>query len=67
MIDQPLNIKTLTQGFADNLKDLKGPAYKESQVRLHYIDRVWKLLGWDVHNQQQRAPQDVEVQVEPST
>lgn len=60
------DIKTLVQGFAKHLKELKTPEYKESQVRLHYIDPFWMLLGWDVQNTAQSAPQDVEVVVEPS-
>lgn len=63
---QTPTIKLLAQGFAQHLTELKAPDYKESQVRLHYIDPFWKLLGWDVGNADQRAPQDVEVQVEPS-
>jgi type I restriction-modification system DNA methylase subunit len=59
-------IKSLVQGFAQHIRELKAPEYKESQVRLHYIDPFWKLLGWDVDNAAQCAPQDVEVQVEPS-
>lgn len=66
MSKQTPSIKSLVQGFAQHIKELKGPDYKESQVRLHYIDPFWKLLGWDVDNADQRAPQDVEVQVEPS-
>jgi len=60
------DIKTLVQGFASHIRELKAPEYKESQVRLHYIDPFWTLLGWDVQNKAQRAPQDVEVIVEPS-
>ena len=45
-----MTIKTLVQGFAENIRQLKAPQYKESQVRLHYIDPFWKLLGWDVSN-----------------
>ncbi len=59
-------IKTLVQGFAKHIKELKGPGYKESQARLQYIDPFWTLLGWDVQNSEQRAPQDTEVVVEPS-
>ena len=29
-------------------RHLKAPEYKESQVRQHYIDPFWGLLGWDV-------------------
>ncbi len=60
------DINNLVQGFARHIKQIKAPEYKESQVRLHYIDRFWELLGWDVQNRAQRAPQDVEVVVEPS-
>lgn len=66
MARQIPTIKQLAQGFAQHLRELKAPDYKESQVRLHYIDPFWQLLGWDVGNADQRAPQDVEVQVEPS-
>jgi hypothetical protein len=59
-------IKTLVQGFGENIRQLKSPQYKESQVRLQYIDRFWYLLGWDVFNNDQLPPQDVEVMVEPS-
>ena len=61
-----MTIKTLVQGFAEHIRQLKAPQYKESQVRLHYIDPFWSLLGWDVSNDDQLAPQDVEVVVEPS-
>jgi len=66
MARSPTTIKSLSQGFAKHIRELKAPEYKESQVRLHYIDPFWVLLGWDVNNTEQRAPQDVEVQVEPS-
>ncbi len=59
-------IRSLVQGFASHIRELKSPEYKESQVRLHYIDPFWKLLGWDVSNDEQRAPQEVEVLIEPS-
>ncbi len=59
-------IQDLVQGFAKHIRELKAPAYKESSVRSHYIDRFWELLSWDVNNREQRAPQDVEVLIEPS-
>ena len=59
-------IKSLVQGFASHSQALKAPDYKESQARLHYIDPFWELLGWDVSNHAQAAPQDVEVLIEPS-
>jgi type I restriction-modification system DNA methylase subunit len=60
------DIKTLVLGFAQHIKELKAPDYKESQARQHYIDPFWELLGWDVRNREQRAPKDVDVVVEPS-
>ena len=62
----PMNINILVQGFAKNIKQLKAAEYKESQLRLQYLDPFWNLLGWDVSNSAQEAPQDVEVLVEPS-
>jgi len=59
-------IKSLADGFARHIKQLKSAEYKESQVRLHYINRFWRLLGWDVDNDAQLPPQDVDVVVEPS-
>jgi hypothetical protein len=61
-----MSIQTLVQGFAKNIRQLKAAEYKESQLRLHYLDPFWSLLGWDVANADQRPPQDVEVLVEPS-
>lgn len=61
-----MTINDLVQGFAKHITSLKGKDYKESQVRLHYIDPFWKLLGWDVSNDEQKAPQDVDVLIEPS-
>src|SRR5260370_36261608 len=61
-----MSIKSLVQGFAKHFSELHAPDYKEMQVRGHYIDPFWNLLGWDVANNEQRAPQDIEVLVEPS-
>ncbi len=59
-------IRSLTQGFAQHFRELKSPGYKERQLRDHYLDPFWTLLGWDVDNSRQLAPQDIEVQIEPS-
>src|SRR5262249_19801310 len=66
MSRQTNKIRDLVQGFAKHIRQLKAPDYKESQVRRHYIDPFWELLGWDVNNDRQCAPQDVEVVIEPS-
>src|SRR5438105_821236 len=59
-------IKELVQGFAKNIKQLKAPEYKESSLRIHFLDPFWNLLGWDVSNDEQRPLLDVEVVIEPS-
>ena len=59
-------ISALVQGFAKHIKQLKAADYKESRARPEYIDPFWRLLGWDVENRAQRAPQDAEVLIEPS-
>jgi hypothetical protein len=61
-----MDIATLVDGFARHIKELKRPDYKESRVRQDYIDPFWSLLGWDIGNRNQVAPQDVEVLIEPS-
>jgi hypothetical protein len=66
MPENNAGITDLVQGFAKNIKALKSPEMKEAQIRLHYLDPFWQLLGWDVQNQEKRAPQDVDVIVEPS-
>src|SRR3990170_6712885 len=62
----PPRLHQLVQGFASHINELKSSEYKESQLRLHYIDPFWTLLGWDVGNKDQLPPQDVEVRIEPS-
>jgi hypothetical protein len=66
MAKSKTTIRDLVQGFSEHIRTLKSPQYQESQLRLHYLDPFWELLGWDVSNRRQVAPQDVEVLVEPS-
>ena len=61
-----MDIQSLVQGFARHIKALKAPEYKESQLRLQYLDPFWNLLGWDTANSAQCSPQEVEVLIEPS-
>ncbi|MEX2170900.1 MAG: hypothetical protein WD851_16400 [Pirellulales bacterium] len=46
--------------------ELKTSDYQESQLWLQYLDRFWKLLGWDIANDAQLPLLDVEVVIEPS-
>lgn len=62
----PTTVKAVADDFAEHIRELKLPGFEESQLRVHYLDPFWKLLGWDVDNSKQRPSQDVEVQVESS-
>ncbi len=66
MVNQQPDISELVEGFATHIKALKSTDYREAQLRDHYLDPFWKLLGWDVDNSAQRGPREIEVIVEPS-
>ena len=44
------DIETLVQRFARNLDVYTRPDYKETQVRVEFIDPFFEALGWDVRN-----------------
>ncbi len=46
----PSNIQELVELFGRNLKDYKKGRYNETQVRIEFIDPLFKALGWDVDN-----------------
>ena len=48
----PGSIEKLIRTFADNLDDYKRGALNETEVRVQFIDPMFKALGWDVHNEQ---------------
>jgi hypothetical protein len=58
-------IRDLVQDFAEHIRELKSPRYKESRLRLDYLDDFWRLLGWTVGSTDQ-PPQNVDVLIEPS-
>ncbi len=66
MPDRPMTIDDLVRGFAQHIRELKGPDYLEARVRSQYIDPFWRLLGWDVDNRAQLGPADAEVIMEPT-
>jgi adenine-specific DNA-methyltransferase len=45
-------VAKLVQTFKYNFNQYKLSTYKEAQVRKEFIDKFFKLLGWDVDNQQ---------------
>lgn len=46
----PTNLTNLVERFRSNLADYLKPSFKETQVRIDFIDPLISLLGWDVHN-----------------
>jgi hypothetical protein len=48
----PKIIHQLVDRFRDNRDSYKAGEYKEAQVRLEFIDPLFKALGWDIHNEQ---------------
>lgn len=51
MKDRKDKLKERIQTFKDNFDQYKLPSYKEAQVRKEFIDKFFKLLGWDVDNE----------------
>ena len=44
------DIETLVQRFSRNRDVYTRPDYKETQVRVEFIDPCFEALGWDVRN-----------------
>jgi SAM-dependent methyltransferase len=59
-------VAKLCQYFATSREVFIAPEMKEAQVRQTLIDPLFEALGWDVHNRQQVAPQNMEVIYNPS-
>ncbi|MBU1136199.1 MAG: N-6 DNA methylase [Nanoarchaeota archaeon] len=59
-------IEKLVKTFRDNINQYKLPTYKEAQVRKEFIDKFFKLLGWDVDNEKGLPEQFKEVISEDS-
>ncbi len=51
----PNQVLELIERFERNLDHYKQPAYKETQVRVEFIDPFLEALGWDVRNVQGRG------------
>jgi hypothetical protein len=59
-------VARLCRYFATNRQVFLAADMKEAQVRQTLIDPLFEALGWDVHNRQQVAPQNMEVIYNPS-
>lgn len=54
-------VAKLVQTFKDNIAQYKLSTYKEAHVRKEFIDKFFKLLGWDIDNEQGFSEQFKEV------
>jgi predicted type IV restriction endonuclease len=55
--DAKIEVEGLVERFARNLDVYKRADYKETQVRIEFIDPFFEALGWDVRNVQGYAEQ----------
>jgi predicted type IV restriction endonuclease len=46
----PAQLTDLVARFREHLPDYHAGAYNETQLRRDFLDPLFKLLGWDVHN-----------------
>ncbi len=61
-----IELKKLVAQFKESYSQYKKDTYNEAQVRKEYVDRFFKILGWDVDNEQGHAEQYKEVVNEDS-
>ena len=48
----PKAVRGLVDRFHRNIEAYRSSSYKETQVRLEFINPMFKELGWDVDNRQ---------------
>lgn len=46
----PEELARLVQLFSDNLASYHSPSYNETELRRNFLDKLIRLLGWDVDN-----------------
>ncbi len=44
-------VSELVQTYGDNYQQFQRATYNETQVRVDFVNRFFKLLGWDVDNE----------------
>jgi len=56
-----IEVAKLIRTFKDNFNQYKLSTYKEAQVRIEFIDKLFEAFGWDVNNKQGFSEQFKEV------
>lgn len=49
-------VTELVQTYSDNYPQFQRATYNETQVRVDFVNRFFKLLGWDVEEQLATVP-----------
>jgi len=62
----PPRIADLVERFARNFDSYRLPSYKETEVRVEFIDPFFEELGWDVKNKEGNAEAYKDVVHEPA-
>ncbi|MCD6180374.1 MAG: hypothetical protein J7K39_10780, partial [Bacteroidales bacterium] len=45
-----ITLKELVEQFKYNIKQYKSTSYNETNTRIEFIDKFFKLLDWDLEN-----------------
>jgi adenine-specific DNA-methyltransferase len=59
-------VKKLVETFQKDEAHYLSPKYQEAEVRMHFLDKFFVALGWDVLHQTQQNPYEREVRIEKS-
>jgi len=54
-------VKKLVERFKENIDQYQKSYYIEAQARKEFIDKFFKIFGWDIDNEQGHAEQYKEV------
>ena len=57
----PEEISKLVERYTNNRDQYRSSSYREADVRLEFLDPLFKALDWDVDNTQGNAEQYKEV------
>src|SRR5258708_39890971 len=50
MVEMPSQIQELIDRFATQLELYKSPTYNETNLRIDFVNPMFKALGWDIDN-----------------
>lgn len=59
-----IELDSLVDSFAKRRPHFRAEAYDEAQLRIDFLNRFWRELGWDVENRAHQPPSLRDVEVE---